>query len=408
MTHPALPDIRALLGDANVLTGGDTEPYDTPWRGVEYKGTSALVALPASVPQLQALVRLCADRRIPIVPQGGNTGLVGGSTPDASGNEIIISTKRLRAIRAIDGANASATVEAGLTLAETKEKLAQQGWLFPLGMASEGSATIGGCLATNAGGIQVLRYGMMRELTIGIEAVLPDGSLFSDLSGLRKDNTGYGLSQLLIGSEGTLAVLTAASLRLVPMPKQRVTAWASLPDITSALALLNLARARCDSFLTAFELIGGDALSLVTSHIEGCRAPVAETLPCHVLLECQAADPDLPIADALERTLADAMEKTLVHNAVLARSDTEAASLWKLREAITEAQRHAGVTINFDISLPIARLDEWVEAARKAVHKTHADTSIIMFGHLGDGNLHFNLLERDPAKKDAFLARKPE
>lgn len=358
--------LQTLLGEQYVLTNTPC----TDWRG-RYTGTPLAIVRPANTEEVAAVVKLCAQNAVPIVPQGGNTGLCGGATP--LGGEVVISLARLNRIRSLH--HDHCIVEAGCTLTAVKEAAAEQGRLFPLSLAAEGSAMIGGNLSTNAGGVQVLRYGNARELCLGLEVVLPDGRIWNGLRALRKDNTGYDLKQLFIGAEGTLGLITAAALKLFPQPKNLVTAWIAVPTPAAAVALLQ----RLDH-LTAFELIGRTALDLVLKHVSHARDPLPDNPLWQVLIEAESTD--------LEEQLAAALETGEVIDAVLAQNTAQARTFWNLRESIPEAERAEGFAIKHDISIPLSRIADFIAHAQSAL----PDKTIICFGHLGDGNLHYNVV----------------
>ncbi|HEU0160859.1 MAG TPA: FAD-binding oxidoreductase [Rhizomicrobium sp.] len=375
-------------------------PHLEEWRG-KYKGHSPLLLKPATTAQVSDILRLCHDSGTAVVPQGGNTGLVGGQIPFHG--EVLLSTKRLNRIRALDAQGATLTVEAGVTLAAVQQAAAEVNLLFPLSLASEGSCTIGGNIATNAGGTHVLRYGMTRALVLGLEAVLADGSVLDMARALHKDNTGYDLRQLLIGSEGTLGVVTAATLRLFPRPEVSVTALAAVPSPQAAVALLGALQARTGGLLSAFELIPRIALEFVTRHIADTRDPMSAPSPWYVLMEATGGR-EANIAATFENGLADAVSDGLVTDAVVAASQAQAAALWKLRESISEAQKREGASIKHDISVPVAAIPDFLARATPAVLAIVPGARPVSFGHLGDGNLHFNF--NSPADGDdaAFLA----
>lgn len=386
-----IQNLCAIVGDRHVLTANaDMAPHLRDWRG-RYQGTARAVVRPASTPELAAVVRLCAAAGVPIVPQGGNTGLCGGATPAADGRAIVLGLGRMNRIRALDVDNNTLTVEAGCTLAVVQEAAVAADRLFPLSLASEGSCLVGGNLSTNAGGVQVLRYGNMRELVLGLEVVLPDGRVWDGLRGLRKDNTGYDLKHLFIGAEGTLGVITAAVLKLFPAIRQRATAWVEVPDPAAAVRLLGLLRSRCSDRVTAFEIIGRAALDLVLEHIPGARAPLALQADWNVLVELADTAGDADLAGELEAALEQACEKGLTGDVVLARSLAQAQALWSLRENISEAQRIEGVSIKHDIAVPVSRIPAFLVRARAALQGAWPDIRIVAFGHIGDGNLHYNL-----------------
>lgn len=380
-------------------------PYLEDWRG-RYHGRALAVVRPGTTAEVAAVIRLCARQGLAVVPQGGNTGLCGGATA-ADEHAIVLSLMRMRRIRALDVGNDSLTVEAGCTLAQVQEAAAAAGRLFPLALASQGSCTIGGNLSTNAGGVQVLRYGNMRELVLGLEVVLPDGRVWDGLRGLRKDNSGYDLKQLFIGAEGTLGVITAAVLKLYPAVRQRATAWASVPDPAAAVRLLSLLRSQCTTGPSAFEIIGDAAFELVLAHLPDARAPLAGSHRWQVLIELSATN----TAQALDSELAQALEQArtegLITDAVLATSLQQAADLWALREHVSAAQRRHGFSIKHDISLPLSAIATFLEQAEPRLRQRWPDLRIVAFGHIGDGNLHYNL-SRPAAHNDAFIARSTE
>lgn len=396
------------IGVEHVLTRDDeVAPYLTDWRG-RYHGRARAVLRPADAPAVAEVVRLCAQAGVPVVPQGGNTGLCGGATPLADGRAVVLSLGRLNRIRALDPDNDTLCAEAGCTLATVQTAAEGAGRLFPLSLASEGSCTIGGNLSTNAGGVQVLRYGNARDLVLGVEVVLPDGRLWSGLRGLRKDNTGYDLKQLFIGAEGTLGVVTAAVLKLFPAIRARATAWVAVPDPRAAVALLRHLRAACGDRVSAFEIVGCNALELVLEHIPGARAPLAGRRAWSVLVELSDTLADGGLDAVLARELSAALEAGLVSDAVLARSVAEARALWALRENISEAQRIEGISIKHDISVPVGRIPEFLERAERALSAAWPGLRIVAFGHIGDGNLHYNLSKPLAADNAAFVARTAE
>ncbi|MDP1607061.1 MAG: FAD-binding oxidoreductase [Rhodocyclaceae bacterium] len=394
--------LRVIVGAAHVLTDAfDIASYCTDWRG-RYSGQPLCVVKPADTDEVAAVVRACAAANVAIVPQGGNTGLCGGATP--IGGEVLVSLTRLNRIRAIDTDNNTLTVEAGCTLASVKAAAAEADRLFPLSLAAEGTATIGGNLATNAGGVQVLRYGNARELCLGLEVVLPDGRLWDGLRGLRKNNTGYDLKQLFIGAEGTLGLITAAVLKLFPQPTHTATAWAAVPAPAAAVALLALLREKLGDRLTAFELIGRPALDLVLKNIPASRDPLISRPQWQVLIEIVDAMP-CALADALENALAAGIEAGHASDAVVAQSLTQAHALWALREGIPTAQKIEGLSIKHDISVPISRLPEFIAQADAALAAAFPGVRIVCFGHLGDGNLHYNPSNPNAADNAAFIAQ---
>jgi FAD/FMN-containing dehydrogenase len=393
--------LRAVVGATKVLTGAaDLAPYCTDWRG-RFSGSASCVVLPGSTEEVAAVVRACADAGTAIVPQGGNTGLCGGATP--TGGEVVIALTRLNRIRAVDADNNSITVEAGCTLHAVQQAAREIDRLFPLSLAAEGSATIGGNLATNAGGVQVLRYGNARELCLGLEVVLADGRIWNGLRALRKDNTGYDLKHLFIGAEGTLGLITAATLKLFPRPRAHATAWVAVPDPAAAVGLLGRLRAAAGDNVTAFEIVGRPALELVLRHIPGARDPLAGKPAWQALIELSGARDDL--AATLEQALQSAAEDGVVADAAVASSEAQASALWALRENVSEAQKIEGVSIKHDIAVPVSRIAEFIARADAALLAAFPQVRIVCFGHIGDGNLHYNLSRPDAQSNAEFIAR---
>lgn len=403
-----LRTLAAAVGTPHVFTDPESmAPYLTDWRG-RYTGTALAVVKPAGTAEVAAVVRACAAADVAIVPQGGNTGLCGGATPLPDGQTVVINLSRMNRIRAIDPANNALIAEAGCTLAAVQQEATSVDRLFPLSLASEGSCEIGGNLSTNAGGVQVLRYGNMRELVLGVEVVLPDGRVWDGLRTLRKDNTGYDLKQLFIGAEGTLGIVTAAALKLFPRMRSRATAWVAIPDPAAAVTLLARLRNAGGDRVTAFEIVGRPALDLVLKHLPGARPPLADPSEWAVLVELMDAFADAPLVEMLERTLAEAMDEGLVLDAAVASSLAQAQTLWTLRENVSEAQRLEGVSIKHDISVPVSRIPEFLERADAALLEVWPDARIVAFGHIGDGNLHYNLSKPDAQKNADFIARTEE
>jgi len=396
-----IPELRRLLGEGHVLTAAeDLAPFCTDWRG-RYSGKALCVALPGNTEEVAAVVRACVAVGVAIVPQGGNTGLCGGATP--VGGEVVVNLRRLNRIRAIDADNNSITVEAGCTLHAVQEAAKAADRLFPLSLAAEGSATLGGNLSTNAGGVQVLRYGNARELTLGLEVVLADGRVWDGLRALRKDNTGYDLKHLFIGAEGTLGLITAATLRLFPRPRTHATAWVAVPDPAAAVRLLGRLRDAAGDNVTAFEIVGRPALELVLRHIPAARDPLAGKSEWQLLIELSGAGNDL--AATLEQALHDAAAEGLVGDAVLAASEAQTAALWALRENVSEAQKIEGVSIKHDIAVPVSRIAEFIASADAALRAVFPGVRIVCFGHIGDGNLHYNQSRPDAQSNEGFIAQ---
>ncbi|MDX5363213.1 MAG: FAD-binding oxidoreductase [Pseudazoarcus pumilus] len=383
------------------------QPWLTDWRG-RYRGEALAVVFPQSVEAVSEVVRACVSAGVAVVPQGGNTGLCGGATPLQEGRSVVVNLSRMNRVRAVDAANNALVVEAGCTLATVQQIAEQHERLFPLSLASEGSCEIGGNLSTNAGGVQVLRYGNMRELVLGVEVVLPDGRIWDGLRALRKDNTGYDLKQLFIGAEGTLGIVTAVALKLFPRPAARATAWVDVSDPAAAVALLRAVQGACGDRVTAFEIVGREALQLVLKHIPGVRSPFAEVGEWAVLLELSDMIAAEALTGLLEAALAEAFEAGLANDAVIAQSGAQAQALWALRENISEAQRVEGVSIKHDIAVPVSRIAEFLERAGQALLARWPDARIVAFGHIGDGNLHYNLSKADALENGDFIARTPE
>ena len=401
------PLVRALadaVGEAHVLHDGDLSAWEIDWRR-RYRGRALAVVRPATTAEVAAVLRACAEHGAGVVPQGGNTGLVGASVPDASGTQILLSLTRLGRIRAIDRANLTLTAEAGCVLQSVQEAAAAQGLLFPLSLAAEGSCTIGGNLATNAGGTQVLRYGNARELCLGLEVVTPNGQVWNGLSGLRKDNTGYALRDLYIGSEGTLGVITAATLKLWPQPAAVTTAMASCATLADAVALLGLSRTRLGSALTGFEAMNEFALSLVARHFPQLRRPLAPNpaAPWSVLLEQSDSEGEAHARGLFEALLETAFETGLVADAAVAESIVQSRAMWHLRESIPLAQAEEGLNIKHDIALPVSRIADFVAATDAALLHAFAGARLVDFGHLGDGNLHYNVQAPEGVAAADFL-----
>jgi len=381
--------LRTVVGAANVLVEGDLAAYEQDWRK-RYRGRALAVVRPGSTTEVAAVVKLCARHGAGLVPQGGNTGLVVGSVPDDSGSQVVLSLARMNRVRSLDSANLTLTVEAGCVLQSVQEAAAAQGFLFPLSLAAEGSCTIGGNLATNAGGTQVLRYGNARELCLGLEVVTAQGEIWEGLAGLRKDNTGYDLRDLFIGSEGTLGVITAATLKLHPQPAARTTALASLPSLEAAVSLLQLAQSRLGAGLTGFEVMNRFSLALVRKHFPQLRQPLPEA-EWTVLLEQSDSESEAHARSLFEGLLESAMESGVITDAAVAESIEQSRAMWHLRESIPLAQPEEGPNIKHDISIPVSRIPAFVAATDAALQAAYPGTRSVNFGHLGDGNLHYNL-----------------
>ena len=401
---PLLPALKAIVGDANVLTAAaDVAPFLTDWRD-RFHGAARAVVRPGSTSEVAAVVRCCAEHGVPIVPQGGNTSLCGGATPHASGDELVVSLVRMNRVRAIDADNATMVVEAGMPLSRVQEAAAAAGLLFPLSLAAEGSCLIGGNLSTNAGGTAVLRYGNARDLVLGLEVVLADGRVWDGLKALRKDNTGYDLKQLFLGSEGTLGIITAAVLKLFAQPRTSVTAWVAIADVAAALRLLRAMRAALGDRLTGFELVSADCVALARAQFP----LLPDALPGHAwyaLIQADDAAAGSPLTAELEAALDYVITESIATDATIAQSAAQAAALWALREHIPEAQRIEGPNIKHDISVPVSRIPEFLERARAELDAAFPGVRYVVFGHLGDGNLHYNLSAPLGADAAAFIAQ---
>ena len=404
-----LTTLRNLVGPAHVMTEGDLSAYERDWRG-RLHGKALAVVRPASTDEVAAVVRACAAFGVPIVPQGGNTSLSVGSTPDTSGREVVLSLTRMHAVRGIDQANLTMTVEAGCVLQNVQAAAESAGLLFPLSLAAEGSCTIGGNLGTNAGGTQVLRYGNTRELCLGLEVVTPQGDIWHGLKGLRKDNTGYDLRNLMIGSEGTLGVITAATLKLFPRPAARLTAWAAVPSMEQAVALLSLAQRSLGADLTGFEVMGQFALSLVAKHMPQLRVPFVEqeVVQYAVLLENSDSESEDHARARFEALLEAAFDAGCVLDAVVAENIAQAQQLWHIRESIPLAQAQEGLNIKHDISVPISRIPAFVADTDVLLAREIPGVRLVNFGHLGDGNLHYNVQAPEGGDAAAFLRERED
>jgi FAD/FMN-containing dehydrogenase len=395
--------LRAALGAAHVITDGDRAAYEIDWRK-RFQGRALAVVRPGSTAEVAAVVAACRAHGTSIVTQGGNTGLVGGSVPDASGQQVLLSTARLNRVRSIDGANLTLVAEAGCVLQRVQEAAAQNGLMFALSLAAEGSCTIGGNLATNAGGTQVLRYGNARELCLGLEVVTAEGRVWDGLSALRKDNTGYDLRDLLIGSEGTLAIITAAALKLHPRPAAVLTALATLPTLAAATALLALAHERLGPGLTGFEVMNAFSLELVRRQFAQLRQPLARA-PWTVLIEHSDSENNAHATAALEALLGTALERGLIGDTAVATSIEQANAMWHLRESIPLAQSAEGANVKHDIALPVSAIEEFVASTDAALLRAFPGVRLVDFGHLGDGNLHYNVQGASGSEGAAFVAR---
>jgi FAD/FMN-containing dehydrogenase len=405
-----LNTLAQIVGSSHVLTQ-DLQSYEADWRG-RFRGKALCVVRPANTLEVASVVKACAAARargepISIVPQGGNTGLVMGSTPDDSGTQIVLSLQRMNRIRNLDAANLTFTLEAGCILQNAQTAARDAGFLFPLSLAAEGSCTIGGNLGTNAGGTQVLRFGNARDLCLGLEVVTAQGEIWNGLTGLRKDNTGYDLRHLMIGSEGTLGIITAATMKLVPQPAASLTAWAALPSLHAANAFLGLAQKKLASSLTGFEVMGQFALSLVVKHFPQQKMPLwpgaSNESPYSVVLELSDAENETHAREQLESLMEKALEDEIISDAVIAESIQQAKALWHIRESIPLAQAQEGLNIKHDISLPVSRIPEFCEVTDALLRQAIVGVRLVNFGHLGDGNLHYNVQCPEGADVKTFL-----
>ena len=403
----AVDRIRAVLGPAGCLDApADIEPYLVDFRGL-YRGATPLVACPAATADVSAVLGICHELGVGVVPHGGNTSYCGGATPHERGDEIVLSLRRMNRVREVDADNFSLTVEAGCLLADVQAAADSADRFFPLALGSEGSCQIGGNLSTNAGGLNAVRYGVTRDLVLGLEVVLADGRVIDGLSSLRKDNTGYDLRDLFIGAEGTLGVITAASLKLFPRPRTIETALLGVPDIGAAVQLLARLRAASGDTVTSFEYLPRMAVELAVRHIPGVADPLDRPYEAYVLCEVSTARDDPSLRDLLEDALEDAMDAGLVLDAVLAESLAQRAALWKLRESVPEAQRAEGASIKHDVSVPITALPRFMTEATAAVLAIVPAGRMVAYGHVGDGNLHFNVSVPLGEPAQAFLAHAP-
>lgn len=400
-----LDEAFAVLGPRGLIFDGDLiEPWLTDWRG-RYTGRALAMAAPASTAELAALIRLCARHGVAVVPQGGNSGMVGGATPTAAGDELLLSLRRLNRIDPIDTAAHQVTCGAGVVLQTLHEAAAAIGLRFPLTLGGKGSATVGGLISTNAGGTQVLRHGAMRALVLGVEAVLADGSIFSALTPLKKDNRGFDLKQLLIGSEGTLGIVTAATLRLVPAIADRAVVWAGVRSIQTARALLLHAEAALGDALEGFEVVPQSSLEAVLDLLPDARAPLAEPHPWHALIEVVADRAGAgTLASRVETMLADAFAAGLISDATLAANETQAEAFWTIRDSVAPAERATGPAMQHDISVPVERMADFIDLAVPTLEARWPGTRAIAFGHLGDGNVHFHVIAPPGAERAAWEA----
>ena len=404
-TDRLLSAIRDVVGDRGLLTDpADTAAYSEDWRRL-YQGRTPAVVRPATTQETAAVVRLCAAAGVPIVPQGGNTSMVGGAVPAADGSELVISTARLNQVRAIDPVDLTMTIEAGVTLKAAQTAAADAGCLLPLSISSEGSAQIGGVLAANAGGNNTVRYGNARDLVLGLEVVLADGTIWNGLRRLRKDNTGYCLRQLFVGSEGTLGIITAAVLKLAPRPRETAVAFCAVTSPEDALKLFARFQAHDAAAISAFELMSGLGTAFVLKHIAGATLPLSAPAPFYVLVEQATSREDAGLRDALERVLEDALGDNVITDAAIAESDAQRAAIWRLREEHSEAQKREGASVKNDVSVPVSKVPDFIRQATEACERLIPGIRAVPFGHMGDGNIHFNLEQPEGADGAWFLAQ---
>jgi FAD/FMN-containing dehydrogenase len=402
---PLIAGLQAIVGPRYCPTEPEAQaPFVTDWRGL-YHGRARAVVLPGTTAEVQAVVRLARQYRAPIVPQGGNTGLAGGATPDGSGEAIVLSLKRLAQVRAIDPLNNSMVAEAGCILANLQQAASEADRLFPLSLSAEGTCQIGGNLATNAGGLNVLRFGTARDLCLGLEVVLPDGELVSNLSALRKDNTGYDLRHLLVGSEGTLGIITAAALKLFPKPVARATAMVALSALEIAPVLLARCRAGLADQLVSFELLPRFGIELAQRFSPGLTWPLDSLADWSVLIEANTSSAAFDIRAAMEQCLGEALEAGEITDAAVASSEAQSQAMWRQREALLEGQIKVGAGIKHDVSVPVAQVPAFIKEGIAAVVKAWPQARMLAFGHIGDGNIHFNLVQFADEDKERFIAR---
>jgi FAD/FMN-containing dehydrogenase len=399
--------LAAVVGPKGAITDpGEMAPYLIDERKL-YSGRSPIVVRPASTAEVAEVVRLCAAAGVPIVPQGGNTGLCGGSVPHEFGHEVVLGLGRMNKIRALDPLNYTMAVEAGCILANIQKAAADADRLFPLSLGAEGTCQIGGNLSTNAGGVAVLRYGNARDLVLGLEVVLPDGSVLDSMTALRKDNTGYDLKQLFLGAEGTLGIITAAVLKLFPRPRDQATAMVAVETPERAVELLSRVRTDSGDLVTSFELMNRQCIALAVALVPGVPEPLAQKTPYYVLVELSSGADDGKLRETLENSLGRALEDGVITDAAIAASASQAQAMWRVREAIPESQKIGGGGIKHDVSVPVSSVPVFIDAARQAAKAELRDIRIFAFGHVGDGNVHFNLVWPEGADREAFLARWP-
>lgn len=385
-----IDDLKAILGDSGVLSAPhDMAPFTVDWRG-RYSGTASYVALPANTEQVAATVKLCAQAGVPMLPQGGNTSLCGGAVPNPAGQPpVIINLQRMRRIRSVDPENHTLCVDAGCVLAAVQQAAKAHNRLYPVSLGAEGSCQIGGTIATNAGGTGVLRYGNTRDNVLGLEVVLPDGSVWDGLYALRKNNTGNDLKHLFIGSEGTLGIVTGAVLKLHPLPTARSVAWLAVANPQAALEVLSLFQASCSASLSAFELMNEKQVALVIDHVPGRRCPLSNSSDWHVLVELSDTSNSTALDDAMQNVLGHAIERGLTEDAVIGSSEAQCAAMWEFRHSVSEANKKGGVGLTTDCAVPVSAVPAFIAAASKAVRTIVPDLPVVVVAHLGDGNAHF-------------------
>jgi FAD/FMN-containing dehydrogenase len=404
LAAPLLERLRAIVGERGLVPPAEQSAYEHDWRD-QWHGRAAAVVKPASTREVAEVVKLLAEAGVAIVPQGGNTSLCGASVPDGSGSQVVVNLSRMNRVRAVDVDNNTMTVEAGCVLAALQEEAAKHGRLFPLSLGAEGSCEIGGNLSTNAGGTGVLRYGNTRELVMGLEVVLPDGRVWEGLRGLRKDNTGYDLKHLFVGAEGTLGIITAAVVKLFPRPSAQATAFIAVEDPAAAVALLTRLRGRVGERVTGFEIMSRVSLEIVFRHIPGSRDPLPDVHPWYVLAELSDSTSGDALNTMLEEALGDAAEDGALRDAVLATSEAQRLELWRMRESMAEAQKVEGVAIKHDVSVPVSRVAELIALASARLEAQFPGIRIVAFGHVGDGNIHYNCGRDDREGAKALMAQ---
>ena len=402
-----LDRLKAIVGERGLVEDAERAPYESDWRE-HYHGRAAAVVRPANTEEVSRVVALLNELRVAIVPQGGNTSLCGASVPDDSGTQVIVNLSRMNLVRSVDPSNNTMTVEAGCVLQTLQEVAEKHGRLFPLSLGAQGSCQIGGNLSTNAGGTGVLRYGNTRELVLGLEVVLPDGRVWDGLRGLRKDNTGYDLKHLFVGAEGTLGIITAAVLKLYPLPRSHATAFVAVDSPAAAVALLSHLRTTCGERITGFELLARICLDLVVQHIPGSRDPLPAPYPWYVLVELSDSTEGGALDQLLEEALGTAAESGAIRDAAIAASETQRNDFWKLRENVSEAQKLDGVSIKHDVSVPVSRVPDLIERAGAELARLFPDIRIVAFGHVGDGNVHYNCSKSERQEARAFFDQAEE